>query len=178
MKKKVWTENREDVLCSFLTGKPAVVVGIAVISIKLRGNRDGVPNQQEDEAQLCHFSTWERFVEGHLQGGGGSTLDQPHSSVTFQKTAPTSKLEVEKQFFLPLLLHTLTSIRRVQPSVYRSPNPSSSPPLLPLMLTLYPTPFKLRSPLFPAHFIALPPSSHPSCVFFSLPVYLSPVFPG
>lgn len=55
------------VVCSILTRKPAVVVGVTVVSIKLCGDWGSVTNQQEDEAHSFHFSTWERFAHCHLQ---------------------------------------------------------------------------------------------------------------
>lgn len=76
-----------------------------------------------------------------------------------------------------LCLHAVTSITLLQSSFLRSLDPflSCSPPA-PQRLMLaqyfhYPTPFKLRSPLFPAH---PPPSTSTS--LFSTPIYLSPAF--
>lgn len=55
------------ILFIFLTRKPAVVVAITVVSVKLRGNGSGVTHQQEDEGQSSRFQPRETFAPGHLQ---------------------------------------------------------------------------------------------------------------
>lgn len=47
-----------------------MVVGVAVVSVELRGDGGGVPHQQEDEAHSCHFGARERFARCHLQKVG------------------------------------------------------------------------------------------------------------
>lgn len=168
-------KKRKRVTWSTLTRKPAVVVAVTVVAIKLRRHRSGVTHQQEDEAHPCHFGTWERFAHCHLQKVNMALttfLRYVLKSSTYLEIRCSKTMLLLPRLF-PRLLHALTSIKVVQPSFPRSPNPSypaPTGPFLPQALMsaqnlYYPTPFKLRWPLFPAHLILLS-SLYPCFCFF------------
>lgn len=77
-----------------LTRKPAVVVGVTVVSIKLCGDSGGVTEQQEDEAHSSHLDPRETFAQAHLQRI--NRIPQLHVKQTNKKTL-MFKLDVEKQ---------------------------------------------------------------------------------
>lgn len=54
-------------MCLFLTGVSAVVVGIAVVPVELRGDGGGVRHQHEDEVHPRQFAAGEWFARCHLQ---------------------------------------------------------------------------------------------------------------
>lgn len=168
-----------------LTRKPAVIAGVAVVPIELRGDWSDVPHQQEDEARSCHFSTGERFACCHFQ-----KVSIAHhipelglkKKVDFKKkTEFISKLYVKKQCSpsFPQLLYALTSIKVVQPFLPKSPNPFYPGRFLAQSLLLaqnlyYSTPFNWGHPLSSSFHPT--PCFYPSKSHFSPPVYLFPGF--
>lgn len=162
----------EECMCCILTRKPAVVAGVTVVPIKLCWDRDGVTHQQEDEPRSCHFGTRETFFRCHLHKVNIALT-------TFLENSTWLKIRCSKNNarLCPRLPAALTSIKVVQPSIPTSPNPSYPAPSAPFHLRRscwpknlsYPTLFKLRSPLFPAHFIPLPSLYPQFTCFLPLP---------
>lgn len=123
-----------NVICNLLTREPAVVVGVTVVSIKLRGDWSGFTHQQEDKAHSSHFSTWAKFsphcrvqkVNIALTTFLGYVLNADGKIRRSKTTRPCS---------IPRLLYALTSIRVAQPSLPKSPNPSYPAPSAPFYLS-------------------------------------------
>lgn len=125
-----------NVICNLLTRKPAVVVGVTVVSIKLRGDWSGFTHQQEDKAHSCHFSTWAKSPHCHVQKVNIALTTflryVLNKNGTYQKIR-RSKTTLPCLF--PWLLHALTSIKVAQPSLPKSPNPSYPAPSAPFYLS-------------------------------------------
>lgn len=144
--------------CSFLTRIAAVVIGVTVESVKLCGDGGGVAHQQEYEAHSHHFGARQRFARYHLQR---VSVAMPTFLGWVSEDGSDVKMKCweNKAALPPRLLQALDRCGSASssqvPLILLPPFPLH---LLPLVLTLYPTPFKLRSSLFPAHFIPLPPS--------------------
>lgn len=102
----------------FLTGKSAVIVGVAVVSVELWQDWGQVLHQQEDEAESRHLG----FFCSHLERSEAvlitflcSASDEGNSP----KNSIRLKLALREQHLLPFLwlFWALTSIRVVRPSL-------------------------------------------------------------
>lgn len=86
-----------NVFCNLLTGKPAVVAAVTVVSIKLRGDWHGFAHQQKDKAHSCHFSTWANFSHCHIQKVTMALT--AFLACVLTKMALIGKLDVQKQCY-------------------------------------------------------------------------------
>lgn len=120
----------ERAIWRILTGEPAMEVAVTVVSVKLRWDRSDVTYQQDDEAQTHHVSTWDTFAHCHPQ----KVNIELTPFLRCSKTALVAKWNVGKQFTPVRLVSwtvALTSIKVVQPSFSKSPNPSYPAPSAP-----------------------------------------------
>lgn len=176
----LWIEAEvEGRACVFLTGVSAVEIGIAVVPVELRGDGRSVCHQQEDEAHPRQLAAGERFAHCHLQKVNIpliTYLDFVFEPKKKRKRNQHPTVIMVKIQWLetasrpPPPPSALTSIREAAPPVFQSPNPSYPASLdscLPRTLCCS-TPFKLRSPVSPAHSNPPlpPPLTAPPTFFF------------